>query len=81
MVLGVTTNLAFLRRVIDHESFRSGAVHTRFLDEHAAALRPPRDGAAAGDGVPIEALIAAAATAAGAAPSASRDGRPDDIER
>jgi 3-methylcrotonyl-CoA carboxylase alpha subunit len=78
VVLGVTTNLAFLRRVIDHEAFRSGAVHTRFLDEHAGALRLRRDGAAAGAGVPIEALIAAAAAATGAAPAASRDGRPDE---
>ena len=35
VVLGVTTNLVFLERVMDHAAFRSGDLHTRFLEEHA----------------------------------------------
>lgn len=40
-VLGCETNTAFLRRVIDHEAFRSGAVHTGFLDETPAIATEP----------------------------------------
>ncbi len=43
--LGVPTNLDFLGRVIRSEAFRSGAMHTGFLDEHpelaAASEEPP----------------------------------------
>lgn len=33
-VVGVTTNLSFLARVLDHPEFRRGATHTHFLQEH-----------------------------------------------
>ncbi|NJN64832.1 MAG: hypothetical protein HC882_08085 [Acidobacteria bacterium] len=31
---GITTNIPFLRRVIDHPDFLAGEIHTGFLDEH-----------------------------------------------
>ena len=37
-VEGVTTNAAFLRRAIDHPTFRAGDTHTGFVTEHGAAL-------------------------------------------
>jgi len=37
-VEGVTTNAAFLRRVIDHPAFRAGDTHTGFVTEHGAGL-------------------------------------------
>jgi 3-methylcrotonyl-CoA carboxylase alpha subunit len=37
-VEGVTTNAAFLRRVIDHPAFRAGDTHTGFVTEHGASL-------------------------------------------
>jgi len=59
-VLGVTTNVAFLRDVISHSEFRAGRLHTHFLEQHV--VRAP-DSAP-----PEEAVIAAAlvATAMGA---------------
>ena len=47
VVLGVTTNIEFLRRVVDHQAFRSGDVNTNFLNEHKILLggedgQPPR---------------------------------------
>ncbi|HJR61277.1 MAG TPA: acetyl-CoA carboxylase biotin carboxylase subunit [Vicinamibacterales bacterium] len=62
-VLGIRTNIPFLIRVLDHQAFRSGGVHTGFIDQHLDALtaRPePPPG------------IAAAAVAA-----SDRDGRPE----
>ena len=38
-ILGTTTNLGFLRRVIAQPVFREGKVSTRFLADHAEALR------------------------------------------
>ena len=35
---GVSTNIPFLRAVLDHADFRAGAVYTRFLDFHAEEL-------------------------------------------
>ena len=37
-VLGVRTNIGCLRRVLAHDAFRAGKVHTGFLAEHAAAV-------------------------------------------
>jgi acetyl/propionyl-CoA carboxylase alpha subunit len=34
VILGTTTNVSWLRRVVTHEAFRDGRVSTRFLDEH-----------------------------------------------
>jgi acetyl/propionyl-CoA carboxylase alpha subunit len=38
VLLGTTTNTAFLERVLAHPEFASGATHTTFLDEHAEEL-------------------------------------------
>jgi acetyl-CoA/propionyl-CoA carboxylase, biotin carboxylase, biotin carboxyl carrier protein len=38
---GVSTNLRFLRWLVAHPVLRSGAVTTRFLDEHPALSQPP----------------------------------------
>jgi acetyl/propionyl-CoA carboxylase alpha subunit/acetyl-CoA carboxylase carboxyltransferase component len=38
---GVSTNIAFLRNVLAHPDFVGGTVHTRWLDEHLAALAAP----------------------------------------
>ena len=37
-VLGPATNRDFLRRVLDHEAFVAGEVHTHFIEEHATRL-------------------------------------------
>lgn len=38
VLLGTTTNLAFLERVLAHPAFELGETHTGFIDEHAEAL-------------------------------------------
>lgn len=40
VVLGVTTNAAFLERVLGLREFESGDTHTGFLEEHAQRLLP-----------------------------------------
>ncbi len=35
---GCTTNVTFLRRLVEHPVVRSGAIHTRWLEAHAEAL-------------------------------------------
>lgn len=40
-VLGVTTNVDYLARVLDHPAFRAGKLHTGFVNEHATELAPP----------------------------------------
>ncbi|MGO9957231.1 MAG: acetyl/propionyl/methylcrotonyl-CoA carboxylase subunit alpha [Solirubrobacteraceae bacterium] len=41
VLLGTTTNTAFLERVLAHPGFAAGEIHTGFLDEHADALASP----------------------------------------
>jgi propionyl-CoA carboxylase alpha chain len=41
VLLGTTTNTAFLERVLAHPDFAAGDTHTAFLDEHAEVLRSP----------------------------------------
>ena len=42
-IQGVTTNVAFLRRVIEHPAWQSGTLTTHFIADHEAALvRVPR---------------------------------------
>ena len=38
---GVETNLTFLDRALVHEDFASGAIHTRWVDDHVAELAAP----------------------------------------
>ncbi len=52
VILGVTHNIAFLRRVIEHPEFTSGATHTQFLTEHEISSNTA---------IPEDAYIAAAA--------------------
>jgi 3-methylcrotonyl-CoA carboxylase alpha subunit len=54
-LLGVTTNLAFLERVVRHPAFLAGETDTAFIERHRADLLP------SGAEVPVEALVAAAA--------------------
>ncbi len=54
VILGVTTNLRFLREVLGHEIFRAGGATTRFIDRHLSAWQP------AVEVPPDEVLIAAA---------------------
>jgi acetyl/propionyl-CoA carboxylase alpha subunit len=56
VLLGLTTNQAFLDRVLADAMFATGAVHTGFLDERAAELALP-----APDADTLMAVIAAAA--------------------
>ncbi len=41
VLLGVTVNSGYLRRVLAHPAFRAGTVHTHFLDEARADLARP----------------------------------------
>jgi acetyl-CoA/propionyl-CoA carboxylase, biotin carboxylase, biotin carboxyl carrier protein len=42
VLLGCKTNTGFLRRLLNHEAFRAGAIHTGFLDGHPEiAAEPP----------------------------------------
>jgi acetyl/propionyl-CoA carboxylase alpha subunit len=54
ILLGVTTNVPFLRAVLAHPEFQSGAATTQFVGEQFADWRPP-----AGT-PPAEACVAAA---------------------
>jgi 3-methylcrotonyl-CoA carboxylase alpha subunit len=54
-ILGVTTNLAFLERILKHPAFLAGDTDTAFIERHRADLLPERGEA------PAEALVAAAA--------------------
>jgi acetyl-CoA carboxylase biotin carboxylase subunit len=38
---GITTNIPFVRRILDHPSFRAGTVDTGFLDREGATLVAP----------------------------------------
>jgi 3-methylcrotonyl-CoA carboxylase alpha subunit len=40
VVLGVATNLARLRAIIEHPAFAAGELHTGFIDEHLSELTP-----------------------------------------
>ena len=53
-VVGLTTNLGWVRRLVDSAAFRDGEVHTGWLDAHEGSLLEPPP-------PPAEALAAAAA--------------------
>ncbi len=44
-VLGVTTNLSFLRALVNHPAFAAGEVDTGFIERHLPELLPPEAGA------------------------------------
>lgn len=54
VILGITTNLSFLRDLVAHPVFLQGEVDTRFVDTHLDELLPPPES------IPDMALIAAA---------------------
>ena len=62
VILGVTTNTAFLQALMRHPAFVAGDVHTHFLQEHAIAEAPP----------PIEALAVASLLTDGESPRGAR---------
>ena len=68
-ILGVTTNVSWLRRVVTHEAFRDGRVSTRFVVDHEESLRR-----ATPEIVPAVAAVLAAVAPAStpAGPAASR---------
>ena len=45
-ILGLTTNLGFLRALADSDEFRDDVVDTAWLDRHPEAIRPPDPGTA-----------------------------------
>jgi 3-methylcrotonyl-CoA carboxylase alpha subunit len=40
VIEGVTTNLKFLRNVLEHPLYQSGQLHTRFVEDHIGDLAP-----------------------------------------
>ena len=58
VLLGVDTNAAFLERVLGHQGFADGAIHTHFLDEHLDELLTPQP-----NGTLLALLVSAAALA------------------
>jgi acetyl-CoA carboxylase biotin carboxylase subunit len=71
-ILGVTTNLAFLRAVLAHPEFQAGSATIQFIATHLAGWQPPPGPP------PVAALIAAAVAEHtglfGGAPPAGGDG-------
>ena len=53
VILGVTTNVGFLRRILDHPDFQTGTITTHFIADHPELFTHTA-------GIPDEALIAAA---------------------
>ena len=54
MVLGVTTNIPFLKKVLEHKEFRNGNITTHFIDNYF------KDWTSAKEGLPVDAIIALA---------------------
>jgi len=54
VVLGVTTNIPFLKKVLEHEQFKKGKITTHFIDDYF------KDWTITKDGLPIDAIIALA---------------------
>jgi acetyl-CoA carboxylase biotin carboxylase subunit len=52
-VLGIRTNIAFLGRLLEHDTFKAGRLHTSLVDELLPQLASPGD-------LPLEAIAAAA---------------------
>ena len=69
-VAGVTTNIAFLERVVAHEAFATGKLDTGLIEKHHAALFPPpaRTPAVAVAAAAIDELARASAEAVAADP-------------
>ena len=63
VLLGCTTNVAFLRDVVSHPAFRRGDTHTHFIDEHFPKWSAPDSC------LDLAAIAAALDSARGAGPS------------
>ncbi len=71
-VLGVRTNIPFLIRVLESEAFRSGTLHTNYLDAEGASLAAEPDDPAPAFLRPLANVAASAAPASGGDDSAPR---------
>jgi acetyl/propionyl-CoA carboxylase alpha subunit len=67
-ILGLPTNIPFLLAVLDSQAFRSGTVHTAYLDDEGSGLASPQP-------LPAAVLAAAVAHVETARPNAA-DGPP-----
>lgn len=54
VILGVTTNISFLKKVLEHEEFRKGNITTHFIDNYF------EDRTITNKGLPLDAIIALA---------------------
>ena len=54
VVLGVTTNISFLKKVLEHNEFRKGNITTHFIDNYF------KDWTIAKEGLPVDAIISLA---------------------
>jgi len=54
IVMGVTTNISFLKTVLEHEEFKKGNITTHFIDDYFKGWTEEKSG------LPIEAIIALA---------------------
>jgi len=54
VVLGVTTNISFLKKVLEYEEFRRGNITTHFIEDYF------KDWTVAKEGLPIDAIISLA---------------------
>ena len=54
VILGLTTNIPFLKKVLDHKEFRKGNITTHFIENYF------KDWTVAKDGLPIDAIISLA---------------------
>jgi 3-methylcrotonyl-CoA carboxylase alpha subunit len=68
VVLGVVTNLARLRAIVEHPAFAAAELHTGFIEEHLQELQPP----ACPPALAIAALAAALRLGRNGGPSARR---------
>lgn len=70
-ILGITTNVEFLRALVNHPQFRAGHLHTKFLEEHKVAVEPL---------VPMsdDALVAAALASMNGQARATHEGPTED---
>jgi acetyl-CoA carboxylase biotin carboxylase subunit len=72
IILGIRTNIAFLLNILQDPRFRSGDVHTGYLDTEGAGLRAPENGE-----IPEAAVAASALHDAAVASAPSARGGPN----
>ncbi|MDQ7029272.1 MAG: acetyl-CoA carboxylase biotin carboxylase subunit [Ardenticatenia bacterium] len=75
IIMGVTTNITFLRDVVRHPAFQRGDITTDFVERYFVGWRPPDTS------VPDEVLIAAALAEQADTPPAVRANHGDSGER